>query len=375
MTAARTPEERLGDMLMEDYEAEPEAPPENETMYGRLRVLTLAHAMNAPPRRYLLHGLIAPGEMSVWFGAPKCGKSFLALRLAYGLATGRGMWEREARASRVLYVAAEGEGGINARLIALRDALGDAGDAFHYIAQPVTIGPPGFDLDHIIQAAKDLRVDVIVLDTLARTFGIGDENSTKDMGAFIAACDRIRHETQAHVAVIHHGTKAGEHMRGSGALLGAADLAVRVAKNASGIGNTAMVEAAKDDADGATLAFRLRVVEVRTGTEEAARETCIAEEAEAGDARGGSRLSQAQRRALDLLHEAMHEASELVPPGVSAPPGTRGVREDTWRERVYAGTVSSGTTQDTRRKAFKRAAEALLAARCIGLHHGWVWPV
>lgn len=375
MTDARAPEERLGDMLMEDYEAEPEAPPERGTMYGRLRVLTLADAMNAPPRRYLLQGLIAPGEFSVWFGAPKCGKSFLVLRLAYGLAIGRGMWEREARLSRVLYVAAEGEGGINARILALRDELGDAGNRFHYIAQPVTIGPPAIDVGDIIRAAKDLSVDLIVLDTLARTFGVGDENSAKDMGAFVAAGDQIRHETGAHVAVIHHGTKAGEQMRGSSALLGAADLAVRVAKNPGGSGNTATVEAAKDDADGGIMGFRLRPVEVRIGAEEVARETRIAEEAETtGGQHARRRLSDAQQRALDLLHEAMHEAAEPVPPSINAPPGTRGVREDTWRERVYAGTVSNGETQDAKRKAFKRAAEALLTGRRIGLHLGWVWP-
>lgn len=373
MTDARGPEERLGDMMMEDCETEAEAPPERGTLFGRLRVLTLADAMNAPPRRYLLQGLIAPGEFSVWFGAPKCGKSFLVLRLAYGLAIGRGMWEREARLSRVLYLAAEGEGGINARILALRDELGDAGDGFRYIAQPVSIGPPGIDVGDVIRAAKDLGAHLIVVDTLARAFGIGDENSAKDMGAFVAAGDQIRHKTGAHVAVIHHATKSSEQIRGSGALLGAADLAVRVAKNPGG-GNTATVEAAKDDADGAILGFRLRPVEVLTGAEKAARATCIAEEAEASDARGGSRLSQAPRRALELLHEAMHDTGEPLPPAVPAPPGTRGVREDTWRERVYAGTVSSSTRQDTKRRAFKRAADALIAARCIGFHAGWVWP-
>jgi RecA-family ATPase len=79
-----------------------------------LRVLTIADAPSAPPRVYLLHGLMAPGELSVWWGAPKCGKSFLLLRLAYGLALGTGMWSRAAKPCRVLYVPAEGEGGFAA---------------------------------------------------------------------------------------------------------------------------------------------------------------------------------------------------------------------------------------------------------------------
>jgi hypothetical protein len=72
-------------------------------------VLTVADALAAPARFYLFHGMIAPAEMSLWWGAPKCGKSFLLLRLAYGLALGEGMWGRVAKPCRVLYVAAEGD--------------------------------------------------------------------------------------------------------------------------------------------------------------------------------------------------------------------------------------------------------------------------
>jgi RecA-family ATPase len=152
--------------------------------------------MTALPRRYLLHGLIAPGELSLWWGAPKCGKSFLLLRIAYGLALGIGLWGRQAAgACRVLYVAAEGEGGFAARLLGLRNDMGDAGDAFRYIAQRATVGPPADDLADVIAAALDMGAGLIVLDTLARTFGDGDENAARDMGGFVNSVDRLRTET------------------------------------------------------------------------------------------------------------------------------------------------------------------------------------
>ncbi|MBD0272620.1 MAG: AAA family ATPase, partial [Acetobacteraceae bacterium] len=56
-------------------------PPPPGKAFGRLRVLTVAVALAAPPRRYLVRGLVAPGVLSLWWGAPKCGKSFLLLRL------------------------------------------------------------------------------------------------------------------------------------------------------------------------------------------------------------------------------------------------------------------------------------------------------
>ena len=56
---------------------------DNERVFGRLKVLTVAHALHAPARTHILDGLIAPGEFSVWWGGPKTGKTFLLLRIGY----------------------------------------------------------------------------------------------------------------------------------------------------------------------------------------------------------------------------------------------------------------------------------------------------
>jgi hypothetical protein len=292
--------------------------------FGRLRVLTIADAASAPPRHYLLHGLVAAGELSMWWGAPKCGKSFLLLRLAYGLALARSMWGRKAKPCRVLYVAAEGEGGFAGRLLALRDALGDAGEAFRFIAQPATIGPPSSDLADAIAAALAMHADLVVLDTLARTFGEGDENAAKDMSGFIAALDRIRAETGAHVAVIHHGTKEGGSSRGSGALVAAADLVVKVSKGAEGEPSIAKVENAKDDADGAELPFRLRLVDMTPAPDGEARRTCVAEDVEPAEPRSAAKAAPklADGHALLLRSIASltaDNAGELVKPEPGMP--------------------------------------------------------
>ena len=67
--------------------------------------------MFATPRR--ARRLISPAEISVWVGPPKCGKSFLLLYLAYMLSLGRSVFGCRVKATKVLYVAAEGEGGHN----------------------------------------------------------------------------------------------------------------------------------------------------------------------------------------------------------------------------------------------------------------------
>jgi RecA-family ATPase len=62
--------------------------------------------------------------MSLWVGPHKCGKSFLMLHIAYLLSLGRSVFGLRVRPTKVLYVAAEGEGGIVNRIKALRDKYG-----------------------------------------------------------------------------------------------------------------------------------------------------------------------------------------------------------------------------------------------------------
>ena len=249
-----------------------EAPQGNK--FGRLRVLSVEDALNAPPRTYLLEGLLAPGELSVFWGKPKCGKSFLMMRLAYGQSQGMGMWDREAVQVPVLYVAAEGEGGVKGRIRALHDAMGPAPN-FHLIAQSVDLFDPSADLSDLIGAAKALGVRLLVLDTLARVMGAGDENATRDMNAFVRNCDRIREETKAHVAIVHHGGWDGSHARGSIALMGAADLVVKV-DGEQGCPRTARVEYAKDDEGGDALGFTLEVRDLPPDAKGKPRTTCLA---------------------------------------------------------------------------------------------------
>ncbi|MGG5886120.1 AAA family ATPase [Falsiroseomonas sp. HC035] len=347
-------------------------PPRRGKPYGRLRLLTIADAEAAPPRRYLLKGLIAPGELSLWWGPPKCGKSFLKLRLAYGLALGVGMWGRKAKPCRVLYVAAEGEGGFAARLLALRDAMGNAGDAFQYVAQSTVIGPPAGDLSAVIAAAIDMRADIIVFDTVARTFGDGDENTAQDMGGYVASVDRVRAETGAHVAVIHHGTKQGDTSRGSGAMVGAADLIVKVSKGVDGEPSVAKVEAAKDDTDGAELPFRLRVVDLGLDDDDDPRTTCVAEEVD-GRIQRRKPLTESTKQALAALANIILTEGKPLPVGPLMPLNAMGVEEGQWRAECEARRLSLAEKEKDRDRVFRRAAKDLRDAGEVAMREGWVW--
>lgn len=358
-------------------EAERDAEAPGRT-FGRLRLLTVEDALNAPAREYLLDGLIAPAEFSVWWGAPKCGKSFLLLRIAYGMAQGLGMWGREAEAVSVCYVAAEGGHGIKGRIHALRKRMG-AAPGFHFIAQAVDLFDPQEDLEDLIDAVKAVGARFVVLDTLARVMGAGNENATPDMNAFVRNCLRIQEETEAHVAVVHHGGWEGSHARGSIALIGAADIVVKVSGEQGGP-KTALVELAKDDDSGYPLGFDLAEMELPLDAKGRPRKTFIAEEREAPprEAAREKPLTESQRGWLSDIQDlfaAPEPAVERVPVA-----GMRGVRTLT-REEVREGLRGKGrftmephgalTQKD--RDRLREALNQLKDRRKIGMTDKLVW--
>src|SRR6185437_6783555 len=113
-----------------------------------------------------------------------------------------------------------------------------------------------------------------------------------DMGALVLYMAELRRDTNAHVAAIHHGTKAsnGSTPRGHSCLTGADDALIEVTKHEDG-SRAAKVVHAKDDADGWQFGFRLEPVTLGEDEDGDTITTLIVEEiAIAADSHKGAPL-------------------------------------------------------------------------------------
>jgi hypothetical protein len=228
--------------------------------FGALRVLSVADAVATPPRGYLVKGLIECAALSVVYGEPGCGKSFLAQYFGWHVAQGRGVFGRRVKAGAVLYLALEGEGGFPARVTGFAREYGRT-EAFHFAAQQVNFFSDAGALEDVCQAAQALKAKLVIVDTLARAIAEGDENTAGDMGRLIAVLDRLRAVTGAHVMLIHHtGKDEARGMRGHSSLNGAADMTLHVSKDGEGGGRRAEIKKNKDGPCGALLGFSLRSI-------------------------------------------------------------------------------------------------------------------
>jgi hypothetical protein len=204
---------------------------------GRYRLFGVGDVLRLPDPAWLVEGVIGDDDLVVLYGPEKTFKSFVALDLVAAVQSGR-EWEAgynaKAKQGQVIYVAAEGQGGIKKRVHALLAGYRQQKASEHqmtalrdlkFVFNRVMVNSA--DADRLVATLKALRVKpaVIVLDTLARTMR-GDENTQKDMGEYIEAIDRIKAEFGCTVIVIHHTPKTGHGMRGSSALGGACDVAI-----------------------------------------------------------------------------------------------------------------------------------------------------
>lgn len=238
---------------------------------GNRRTLAFRRASeliaNPRPLAWLIRGILELDSLAQIFADPGVGKTFVALDMGFSVALGPEWHGRRVSTGPVFYIAGEGGNGLGRRLRALELARGrEIGDAPFFLSSvPASLTDAEGAVDAL--AAVDALVhehgkpSLIVLDTVARNFGGGDENSTRDMSAFIAACDRIRETTGACVLLVHHsGHGDKSRARGSTALKGALDWEYSLSKDAG----TLQLECtkAKDAEPPPPMSFRLTPVDL-----------------------------------------------------------------------------------------------------------------
>ena len=224
---------------------------------------------------FVIKGLIPECSFASIYGPSGSYKSFLALDWACHIATGKDWDGLKVKQGAVLYVAGEGGFGVTQRIRAW-ELKHKVTNLDNLARLPSPIFPADSDqiktmieYCHEIETKTGQDLKLIILDTLARCYGGNDENSSRDMGAFIKGCDTIKHLTGATVLVVHHsGKNVDSGGRGSSSLPAALDVEYRVSRD--GEGEQALVltcSKMKDAEQPDTKAYDLISVHIRTDSD------------------------------------------------------------------------------------------------------------
>lgn len=331
--------------------------------------------------RDFVQGLLVEKSSAVLYGESNSGKTFLATDLSLHVAAGIDWHGRRVEQGAVLYLALEGGHGFANRVAAWKAEHPGATILFAAVPSQVNLLDPEADTPRVIAAAKATQeklgapVKLIVVDTLARAMAGGNENASEDMGALVSNMDTIREETGAMVMFIHHsGKDAAKGARGHSSLRAAIDTEIEVEPGEGDVRSATVVKQ-RDMGKGDVIRFSLDVVEIGENRHGEMVTTCLVRAAE-GAASGLKRpkVRGHAKAALDALYDVLGGSGARGFPGV--PADVASVPDDWWRQRFYDALPSDGDgKQDTKRKAFVRAAAELRDAGLVAVNKGRVWCI
>lgn len=249
-------------------------PPRQQEQPKPAKHIQIEHwdAIQDEPVRWLIDKVLPVGSFSALYGPPGSFKSFHALHIAHCIATGMPWMGNEVtEAGGVLYIAGEGFGGVGARIKACKQHYQTKdGAPIYVIRHQLNLRSSVEDFNALVLAIEQLVMDsgidfkLIVIDTLARAFGGGDENSASDMMQFVVTCGHIQKIVQdAALMILHHsGKDQSRGMRGSSALLGAVDTELELLRIEDSMKGIIRIAKQKDGEDGTRYGFEMVTVEL-----------------------------------------------------------------------------------------------------------------
>jgi len=304
------------------FAPDPHPAPAPELMTDESPFLSIDQLADLPPVEWILDGYLPRVGMSAMFAPPGAFKSFIALDMALSIAYGMPWHGFPTQQRKVLYVLGEGKHGFATRALAWiqHRADGVRTDQFHVLPVPVNfMDPRNVDL---LMEKIELHLGGVgfnVIDTLARNFGPGDENSTKDMNAYIAGSTRLM-ERGCHVMHVHHsGKDESKDERGSSAFRAALDTAIKLDREPGSDTVRVIVRKQKDGPEASPITLTMALAELVhpvTGEILQSRVPTHAEPVENAstgtpvDQRMG--LSKLQIQLLDLVRSGVGSPTVLV---------------------------------------------------------------
>ena len=227
------------------------------------REFVTARAMGQRPAPVpIVSGLLFQNTLAWMIGKSGSFKSFVALDIAAHVADDKPWAGRRVWGGPVVYVVAEGAGGMPLRVRAWESVNGEISDRLVMLPHAVQI--IGQHWPTLIEACAEIRPVLVVIDTQARSTAGVNENDNSEMGTVIDALDRLRRATRACVMPVHHIGRAGEDARGASAIDGAQDTELKVARKGGPKDLRAVIttDKQKDAADTGEIEIAAQVIDL-----------------------------------------------------------------------------------------------------------------
>jgi hypothetical protein len=358
----------------------------NEATDGiKFRLIPLSEIHPIVTAPWLIKHILPSQGLAVVYGAPSAGKSALLLDAMLHVASGRPWAGRKTLQGGVIYIAAESGIGVQNRVWAMKRQLDIRDETFALIRCKPNLGTADGDAAKLIediqaQAPKLAQKPVaIVIDTLARSMGRADENSTRDMNQFVDNAEEIARAFGCLCIVVHHsGKDESKGGRGSNALLGAVETEWEITNGEDG--RKARTTKVKDGFDDWEWSFKIEPItigkdedgeDVTAATVEVTADAVRKARESKSESKKRSGASPEERALLDILKNAMLDAGGPPKGDANVPNGVKALSREMLRK--YAETMGWLNDRSNPRQLLNSALNRLSGKGLIGRTREYVW--
>ncbi len=322
------------------------------------------------PIEWRIRDILTDYSLYYNFGDPGHFKTFIELDRLLCIASGIDYHGHKVKQGTVFYICGEGWQGIGRRIAAWHIAHGTkAPDVPFFVSRTPTQLMDREAIQEVRRAVDSMAKvygppAVVHIDTLARNFGEGDENATKDMNAAISNLDRAFGADFCRGLTHHTGHANKDRARGAMALHGAADGAFRISLTASGQ-IVAECKKMKDAPTAPMMVFDRREILLRIGDTED-RSYVMELEAEGDDAtaiykpKAQAKLKAGLAKAVGILRNLQDRFQENLRKN-GRPFATPQILYAEWRDACKDAGLYKRTDH------FRRAFESILLTGIVGV--------
>ncbi len=333
----------------------------------RLKFVSSSDLVCTSPK-WLIKNYLEEETTATFFGAPGSMKTFITMDMGLCISTGNDWHGHMVKQGPVLYICGEGKAGIKKRITAWELHNKTTAPLF-FVSTIAAQMLDASSLSAVRQAADEVAAEhgkpaLIIIDTLNRNFGPGDENSTPDMTKYIQAVDNLRDHLSCTIATVHHsGLTDTGRARGSSVLNGALDFEYTCKKKwATNEEQTVTLTntKTKDHEPPPPQTFMPVVIDLGIVDEDLKPVTSIALVLIDERPAMTNKLTPARRIALEALRAVTGSGC--------------GVTDTVWRNEAYARGISGTGNQASNKQAFNRARKYLLTEGLVQTKDDSYWP-
>ena len=345
-------------------------------------------AAQAKAPNYIINNILETDSHGILGGSSMAFKTFVAIRLAHSVCTGKPFMGCDVFYSgKVLIACGEGQGALSRRIKAAALVYGDFNNNLLILNEPVRIDNQQ-DMALFKKAINDHKPALVIFDTFASLVSDTDENSPSDAGrALKSVKETCRNNHTCSLIIHHHGKDTSRGLRGASSFTNDVDYALSLERQEGSMITTLTCRKMKDGDSFEDIHMEGRVVDLGLERQDGKQATSLViDKADSSTAiKTKKKISLNEEKALFALRKAI-EIDGINPPAsiidlFDVTPENlpkKVVNIESWRDVAYQSIIVDSLPEkanEAKRKAFGRCRSSLEKYYLVGLHGSYAWLI